>query len=302
MRRNVLAILSMAVILIGATEVLSIEEISYTLLKKNGKFELRDYASHILAETVVDGNFEEAGKKAFNRLFRYISGDNRSRRKKSKTAPASQEEKGEKISMTAPVEQRPTQGRWAVSFMMPAFYTLETLPEPEDPLITLRQVPGRQMAAVRYSGFWSERSYQRNKRDLESWIDDQGFIIVGDPVWARYNSPFTLWFLRRNEILIPVDVKRESTESSEGKTVRIVFRLPGDDFGSPYHQEILHKIITSIRSKELGEILNSGFGMGTMEIAIKAGGDDSIRTIQRIIHDNYPEANYIIAKPGPSIN
>ena len=80
-----------------------------------------------------------------------------------------------------------------------------TLPEPEDPQVRLRQVPARRIAAVRYSGFWSEKGYLRNKFELESWIHERGLITVGDPIWARYNPPFTLWFLRRNEILIPVD-------------------------------------------------------------------------------------------------
>ena len=112
---------------------------------------------------------------------------------------------GEKIEMTAPVGQQRFQEKWAVSFIMPASYTLETLPEPEDPKVTLRQVPARRMAAVRYSGFWSEKGYLRYKLELESWIRESGLTIVGDPIWARYNPPFTPWFLRRNEILIPVD-------------------------------------------------------------------------------------------------
>lgn len=106
--------------------------------------------------------------------------------------------------MTAPVGQQNVQGRWAISFMMPSSYTLETLPEPEDPNISLRQVQARRMAAVRYSGFWSEKKYLRYKKMLESWIQEKDLTIVGEPVWARYNAPFTLWFLRRNEVLIPV--------------------------------------------------------------------------------------------------
>ena len=106
--------------------------------------------------------------------------------------------------MTAPVGQQRSSDKWAVSFMMPAHYTLETLPVPDDSSITLRQVPGRRMAAVRYSGTWSEKNYLNFKGKLERWIRKKGFEITGEPVWARYNPPFTLWFLRRNEILIPV--------------------------------------------------------------------------------------------------
>lgn len=209
MKRSIRIILVAVFVIIGAMDAMAIEEAPYKVLKKDSKFEIRDYAPHILAETVVEGNLEEAGNKAFNRLFRYISGDNRSRDKVAMTAPVSQEPMGEKIKMTAPVGQQRVQESWAVSFMMPASYTLETLPEPEDPEVTLRQVPARRMAAVSYSGFWSEKNYLRYKMELESWIQERGLTILGDPVWARYNPPFTPWFLRRNEILLPVDASAE---------------------------------------------------------------------------------------------
>jgi len=191
-------------IIIGATEAMAIEEAEYKVVEKEGRFEIRDYAPHVLAETIVESDIEKAGNKAFQRLFRYISGANRSKKKVAMTAPVSQEPRGEKIEMTAPVGQQNVQGRWAVSFMMPSSYTLETLPEPEDPNISLRQVQARRMAAVRYSGLWSEKKYLRYKKMLESWIQEKDLTIVGEPVWARYNAPFTLWFLRRNEVLIPV--------------------------------------------------------------------------------------------------
>ena len=180
------------------------EEAPYTVIKTDDIFELREYAPQVLAEIIVDGDLEGAGNKAFRPLFRYISGDNKSRDKIAMTTPVSQEQKGEKISMTAPVSQQSVQGKWAVSFMMPASYTIETLPTPDDPNIKLRQVPARRAAAVRYSGFWSEKKFLRYKLELENWITANNLKIIGDPVWARYNSPFTPWFLRRNEILIPI--------------------------------------------------------------------------------------------------
>ena len=197
-------LLAFVVIIIGATDAMAIEEAEYTVIEKEDRFEIRDYASHILAETIVETDIEKAGNRAFQRLFRYISGANRSKEKVAMTAPVSQEPKGEKIAMTAPVGQQNVEGKWAVSFMMPSSYTLETLPEPEDPNIYLRQVPARRMAAVRYSGFWSKKRYLQYKTMLESWIQKKDFTIVGEPIWARYNPPFTLWFLRRNEILIPI--------------------------------------------------------------------------------------------------
>ena len=196
---------ALAILIIGVMDARAIEEATYTVLKKDGRFEIRAYAPHILAETVVEGTLEEAGDKAFSRLFRYISGENRSRDNVAMTAPVSQEPAGQKIKMTAPVGQQRAQEKWAISFMMPASYTLATLPVPVDPQVTLRQVPARRMAAVRYSGFWSEKNYLRYKSALESWIHEKRLTRAGDPVWARYNPPFTPWFLRRNEILIPVD-------------------------------------------------------------------------------------------------
>ena len=183
---------------------MAIEEANYEVIIKYNSFEIRDYAPYIVAETVVAGNLEDAGSVAFKILFGYISGDNRSRQEVEMTAPVSQQVNREKINMTAPVGQQPIDDKWVVSFMMPASYTMKTLPVPENPKVTLRQVPGRRMAVVRYTGFWSERGYLDNKMKLEAWIRENELKVVGDPIWARYNPPFTPWFLRRNEILIPV--------------------------------------------------------------------------------------------------
>jgi hypothetical protein len=191
--------------IIGTMDAMAIEEAAYKVLKSIGKFEIREYVPHILAETVVEGDLEEAGNKAFRKLFSYISGANRSCNKMAMTAPVSQAKSGEKIQMTAPVNQQRAQDKWAVSFTMPASCTLETLPVPDDPQITLRLVAARRMATVCYSGLWSEKNYLQNKLELESWIRERGIMVTGDPVWARYNPPFIPWFLRRNEILIPVD-------------------------------------------------------------------------------------------------
>ena len=204
MKRSIRIILAAAVIIMGAMNGMALETAAYKVVQKDDKFEIREYAPQILAETTVEGDFEEAGNKAFNLLFRYISGGNRSRANVAMTAPVSQKRAGEKIKMTAPVGQQRVQERWLVSFMMPASYTMETLPEPADPRVTLRQVPARRIAALRYSGSWSEKGYLRHKLELESWIRGRGLAIAGDPMWARYNSPITPWFLRRNEVLIPL--------------------------------------------------------------------------------------------------
>lgn len=192
------------VAILGAENAMSVEEARYTVVLKDQSFEVRRYEPHVLAETIVDGGFDGAGNKAFSRLFKYISGNNKSRQKVAMTSPVSQGAASEKIDMTSPVGQQRENGRWAVSFMMPSSYSLETLPEPNDPSVTLRQVPTRYIAAVRYSGFWSEEVYRRNKDQLEAWMNKKDLRVVGEPIWARYNPPFTPWFMRRNEILVPI--------------------------------------------------------------------------------------------------
>lgn len=180
------------------------EEAQYTTILKEADFEVRAYQPHILAETIVAGEFEGAGSQAFGRLFKYISGNNTSRQNIKMTRPVAQTAGSEKINMTSPVGQQQFNNNWAVSFMMPASYSLDTLPEPKDPSIVLRQVPAQQIAALRYSGTWSAKSYARHKLDLETWIKIKGFKITGEVIWARYDPPFKPWFLRRNEILIPI--------------------------------------------------------------------------------------------------
>jgi hypothetical protein len=188
----------------AAGEAMAIDEAPYKVVETNGTFELREYAPHILAETLVVGTLEEAGNQAFNTLFKYISGDNSTSAKVAMTAPVSQQSAGEKIKMTAPVGQVKDGGKWAVSFMMPTNHTLKTLPVPNSPNILLREVPARQMAAVRYSGTWSEKNYRLHLAKLQAWMVTRNLVPTGDPIWARYNPPFKPWFLRRNEILIPV--------------------------------------------------------------------------------------------------
>ncbi len=204
MRNGLRNMLAAFLVLAGMGNIMAIEEAAYKVERKDGQFELRQYEAHILAETIVDGDLEDAGNKAFRRLFRYISGHNEKSGKIAMTAPVGQVPAGEKIAMTAPVGQQRRQDQWAVSFMMPASYTMETLPPPKDPLVTLRQVPARRVAAVRYSGTWSEERYQRHKQLLDAWLQAQGLAATGDAEWARYNPPMTPWFMRRNEILIPV--------------------------------------------------------------------------------------------------
>lgn len=184
---------------------MAIEEAEYRVSAKQGEFEVREYEPSIVAEVVVNGDFEDASNAAFRMLFKYISGKNTSNSKIAMTAPVSQKSQPEKIDMTAPVGQRKSGQGWAVSFMMPASYTMDTIPTPEDPSVILREIPAHRVAAIRYSGRWTEKAYKKQLLQLQEWIKSSRLEAVGEPLWARYNAPFTPWFMRRNEILIPID-------------------------------------------------------------------------------------------------
>jgi len=174
------------------------------VVERDGDFELRRIEPHVVAETFVEGDFDDVGNEGFRRLAAYIGGANRSRQEISMTAPVSQAAASEKIAMTAPVGQERAGDRYRITFLMPAKYTLETLPEPTDERIALRAEPARSVAVIRYSGFWSRSRYEEHEGRLRSWIAQRGLEPQSEPVWARYDPPFVPWFLRRNEIMIEV--------------------------------------------------------------------------------------------------
>jgi hypothetical protein len=176
-------------LLLFPRKLLGLEELPYRVLKKTGDFEIRQYQPYVAAEILLDGGFQRAGNEGFRRLVAYIHGENR----QHQTFP-----------LTAPVGQESIDGKWRVTFIMPSSSTRETLPEPLDPRIKLVKVPGTLMAAVRYSGLWNRSLFEAQEHRLRDFIRRQGLKITGPPIFARYNSPFMLWFLRRNEVLIPV--------------------------------------------------------------------------------------------------
>jgi hypothetical protein len=202
--RTLLLLLLFTVFFLGPRTGMAVEEAKYKVLEREGDFELRQYEPQIVAETLVEGDFQEVGNEGFRRLYDYISGKNRKQQVIPMTAPVSQEGTSEKIPMTAPVNQEQVGGKWRITFLMPSQYTIETLPEPLDARVKLTKVPGKLMAALSYSGTWSRRRYEEKEGRLKELIRQRGIKIVGEPVFARYNPPFMPWFLRRNEVLIPV--------------------------------------------------------------------------------------------------
>jgi hypothetical protein len=204
------ALAALAVACLASAEVaMAIEQPEYTVVREEGAFELRRYAPYLLAETEVDASFMSAGNVAFGRLFRYISGANTTRTEIAMTAPVEQARDaggGEKIAMTAPVEQARDGDTYRVAFVVPRKYTRETVPQPTDPTVRIREVPARSIAAWRYSGRWTEENFRGYEQELRAKIAALGLKPVpGDSaIIARYDAPFIPWFMRRNEVLIPL--------------------------------------------------------------------------------------------------
>ena len=204
MKLSIRIMLAASVVIFGVLEAMAVEEPSYKVLKKDNNFEIRDYASHILAETVVEGDLEQAGKKAFRRLFRYISGENRTRTKVAMTAPVSQKPKGEKIEMTAPVVTMNTEKGMFMAFVMPERFDMQSIPTPSSSMVKMQLVEPRKLAAIRFSGYMSQGSYDRNLGLLRDALEGRGISTVGEPLLMQYNDPWTPPFSRRNEIALQV--------------------------------------------------------------------------------------------------
>ncbi len=183
------------------------EEPKYSVLEKEAPFELRSYATMILAEVQVEGDLDEASSQGFRLIAAYIFGQNQVNEKIAMTAPVTVEEqniKSKKIAMTAPVGIEPNAGKWTVSFVMPAQYTMESLPKPLNDKVQLRQIPAVKRAVVSFSGFYNTQKVAEKTLELEMWMKTRNLQANGAPHFARYNPPWTLPFMRRNEIMITV--------------------------------------------------------------------------------------------------
>lgn len=178
------------------------EEPKYKLIKKEKNFEIREYEPIIVAEVKTEGNYEESSRKGFNKLAKYIFGENKKKEKIAMTAPVFQETKSEKISMTAPVFQEESDEGWMMRFTMPEKYTPETLPEPLDQEITIRELEGKKVAVITYSGILTGEKIAKNTALLKEWMNKNGYEELSKPQSAGYDPPWTVPFLRRNEIQI----------------------------------------------------------------------------------------------------
>ena len=168
------------------TQAIAIEEPVYQVEKawEAEQIEIRAYAPRVMAVTGMD----EDADGGFRVLAGYIFGGNAEE---------------EKIAMTAPVQQSMA-GEKEMAFMIPAEYALEDLPEPEDERVSFREAPAYTAAVIQFSGWASADEADENWQQLRRFLIAEGIEITGEPTLNQYNPPWTLPFMRRNEIIVPV--------------------------------------------------------------------------------------------------
>jgi DNA gyrase inhibitor GyrI len=209
-------VLAVSAMLVFVYVIQNVEQPKYSLVEQQGDIELRDYPSLLVAEVRRDGTRQQGLSAGFGPLARYIFAKERGGERIAMTAPVEQQAAAPnaRIAMTAPVTQHAVdgpardaggQGGWAVRFIMPSTYRLAQLPAPASDDINLYEVPPRRMAAIRFSGRTTDALIGEQEQRLKDWMGQQGLKQAGPPIYAYYNDPFTPGFLRRNEVLIEVD-------------------------------------------------------------------------------------------------
>jgi hypothetical protein len=192
----------------SAGPAMATEEPAFTASLKEGAFEVRSYPALVAAQVTVNGTRDEAGSAGFRLLAGYILGGNTRKQSIPMTAPVVQAHAAsESIAMTAPVIQTAVPGQsgaWTVRFIMPSGYTLDTLPTPNDPQVQLMPVPPARFAAVTFPGLAREDDVALRTVELNTYMATHSLRPAGPPALARYNPPWTPWFMRRNEVLVPL--------------------------------------------------------------------------------------------------
>ena len=178
-----------------------VEQPEYKVAGPKGSIEIREYGAMIAAEAEVKGERKTAINEGFRLIAAYIFGANKPNAKIAMTAPV-QQQSAQKIAMTAPVTQQSGGDSWTVRFIMPNNWTLATLPAPNDARVRLKLVPAKRMLAIQFSGIASDGLIQAKTNELRKYASDQKLTTAGEPLLAFYNPPWTLPFLRRNEVML----------------------------------------------------------------------------------------------------
>lgn len=179
------------------------ESPKYEVVHEDGELEIRRYPAFLCARTFAGGDYAASSETGFKRLASFMSGHNSGNvRLYPPDSLAQSNLRGESIAMTTPVFQAPGEGGWTMAFILPRKYTFGTAPKPLDPKIELEQVPPQTMAILRYSGNVDEDRIQRKFRELRGWVQSIGWRSISEPLAAQYDPPFTISFLKRNEVLV----------------------------------------------------------------------------------------------------
>ena len=166
------------------------EKLGYQVIEDLGGFEIRSYSPHILVSTKESGSMSQAGTQSFRRLANYIFGGNNA---------------GKSIAMTAPVLQAQKEEGFVTSFVMPASMSMTQMPSSSDSSLSFSEQPGGRFAAVSFSGLASQPLFDSKAKWLKQQLAAKQIETAGPAVYARYDGPWTPFFLRHNEVLIPLE-------------------------------------------------------------------------------------------------
>jgi len=182
----------------------NVEKPDYKVIQTEQNIEIRQYEPMIIAEVEVDGKREDAIREGFRLIADYIFGNNTVKRDIAMTAPVQQQE-SQKIAMTAPVQQQSTGRSWQISFVMPSKYSMETLPEPKNDRVRLKEIMTKKFVVIKFSGTNSNENVTEHENQLMNYTEANQIKIIGSPKYAFYNAPWTLPFMRRNEVMIEIN-------------------------------------------------------------------------------------------------
>ncbi len=185
------------------------EEPHYSVVKTESGLEIRAYGPRLAAETEVGGSAIAARSEGFRRIAGFIFGGNHGEVKIAMTAPVTTAptQSPQTIAMTAPVTQAATANGWRVRFFMPAKYTMESLPKPNDDRVKIIQIPAETYAVYRYSGSISPESTEAAHAELQRRLAGTSYVAQGAIVDWFYDPPWTLPPLRRNEAAVVVEAR-----------------------------------------------------------------------------------------------
>ena len=182
----------------------NVEKPDYKVIQSEQNIEIRQYEPMIIAEVEVDGKREDAIRDGFRLIADYIFGNNTVEQNISMTAPVQQKE-NQKIAMTSPVQQQLAGKSWQISFVMPSKYNMDSLPVPNNNRVRLKEILTKKFVVIKFSGSNSNENVIGHENQLMNFIEANQINIIGSPKYAFYNAPWTLPFLRRNEVMVEIN-------------------------------------------------------------------------------------------------